>query len=315
MIKNVYARATQGRVPLVPTAPAALPTIAPAGSSPVRAAWADARFAATAIIIIALVTISAIGTWVILDRRADARRPKGAQSVAQPLANNSAASRDNPGSGSANNPGAGGRAESIRKQSVSSPSTESLRVPAQGDSPSETPGTSPASPSEQDAEPNGVVVARSDAGGAIAPGSGASASGARSAVSANRAGDSREGRSANEIIYGADNGEVIPPEFIDPYLIGMLLRTSPGLRQDVLTIAVTVNKQGRVDAVRAMSEPRNIGESMMLTGALSAVKTWRFRPAIREGVPVKYREIIPVSVVTGADRRERPEVPLTRPLP
>ena len=79
----------------------------------------------------------------------------------------------------------------------------------------------------------------------------------------------------------------------------MLSKESPGVRQDVMMIAVIVNEQGTVDSVRAVNLPVTIGESVMLTAALSAVKSWHFRPAVKNGAPVKYRQVVPLRIRGG----------------
>ena len=51
------------------------------------------------------------------------------------------------------------------------------------------------------------------------------------------------------------------------------------------TIELLVNEEGNVANVRLVSSPSRM-QPMML---LSAAKTWKFRPAVRDGRPVKYR--------------------------
>ena len=101
-----------------------------------------------------------------------------------------------------------------------------------------------------------------------------------------------------------------PPRALSPQLISMLSQESPGVRPDVMLIAVMINEQGTVDSVQAVNNPETIGESLrealrlrpqigesvVLTAALSAVKSWHFRPALKDGSPVKYRQIVPVRV-------------------
>jgi hypothetical protein len=96
--------------------------------------------------------------------------------------------------------------------------------------------------------------------------------------------------------YSADDADVSPPTAMSPQLITMLSRPSPGNRADVLTIAVVVNPNGTVDSVKAVNTPVTLGESVMLTAALSTVKAWHFRPALKDGAPVKYRQIVPLRV-------------------
>ena len=57
-------------------------------------------------------------------------------------------------------------------------------------------------------------------------------------------------------------------------------------------VEAIVSEAGEVERVRLVSEPRSIHQSMLL----SAIKTWRFRPARREGTAVRYRHLISVAV-------------------
>jgi hypothetical protein len=96
--------------------------------------------------------------------------------------------------------------------------------------------------------------------------------------------------------YDTDDTDVTPPTAVFPQLYGMLSQSSPGVRNDVMTIAVVVNERGSVDSVKAVNVPLSLGESVMLTAALSAVKSWQFRPAMKDGAAVKYRQIVPLKL-------------------
>lgn len=98
------------------------------------------------------------------------------------------------------------------------------------------------------------------------------------------------------VTYSAADADVSPPTAISPELIALLSRESPGNRPDVMTIAVVVNTNGTVDSVKAVKTPLSLGESVMLTAALSTVKAWHFRPAMKNGAPVKYRQIVPLRI-------------------
>jgi hypothetical protein len=101
-------------------------------------------------------------------------------------------------------------------------------------------------------------------------------------------------------IYGQDDSEVTPPRPIIHRLLAGLRPSSPNVRLNALTIAVVVNADGSVDSVRGLVAPENISEVLLLTETLSAVKSWRFSPATRDGAPVKYRQIVPIRDLTGA---------------
>ena len=62
-----------------------------------------------------------------------------------------------------------------------------------------------------------------------------------------------------------------------------------------MTIEVLVNERGTVDAVRAVAPPRTLGESLLVTMGLSAAKSWSFQPALKDGRPVKYRTLVPIT--------------------
>ena len=54
-------------------------------------------------------------------------------------------------------------------------------------------------------------------------------------------------------------------------------------------------------AQRGLTEPQNLAEFILLTDALTVVKSWRFEPATREGVQVKYRQLLPVRDLVRAN--------------
>jgi TonB family protein len=102
------------------------------------------------------------------------------------------------------------------------------------------------------------------------------------------------------VTYTAADADVTPPAAITPQLVEWLSLPSPGNRPEVMMIAVLVNPNGTVDSVRAVNVPVSLGESVMLTAALSAVKSWRFHPATKDGAPVRYRQIVPVRIAPGS---------------
>jgi hypothetical protein len=100
-------------------------------------------------------------------------------------------------------------------------------------------------------------------------------------------------------IYSARDVEVVPPTPILPRLLASLHPSSPGIRLDALAIAVVVDEQGRAYSVNGVHPPQNMGEYVLLTSALAVVKSWEFEPASRDGVPVRYRLIVPLKAVTA----------------
>jgi hypothetical protein len=131
-------------------------------------------------------------------------------------------------------------------------------------------------------------------------GDGATQSGAPSPVRLNAAlgALAAAAKASADAIYSDGDTDVIPPRPEAPQMLGLLRPSSPGVRLDALTIAVLVNKNGIVESVRAVNAPQTMSESVLLTEALSIVKSWHFTPATRDGVPVRYRHMVPVQELT-----------------
>jgi Gram-negative bacterial TonB protein C-terminal len=104
---------------------------------------------------------------------------------------------------------------------------------------------------------------------------------------------------AQPVIYSGQHKDVVPPTPILPRRLAGYAQ-SPGVRSDTLVIAVVVDEQGRAQSVSAVNRPQNVAEAMLLTSALAAVKQWEFDPALKDGVPVRYRLIVPLGKVTGS---------------
>jgi hypothetical protein len=100
-------------------------------------------------------------------------------------------------------------------------------------------------------------------------------------------------RFAEEVIYDESHTDVTPPAPDGSQLVN-LPATDPRIRLEALNIVIVVNPDGRVGSAKGALVPQNMSEFMMLTGALSAVKSWRYHPAVRNGVPVAYRLIVPL---------------------
>jgi hypothetical protein len=93
-------------------------------------------------------------------------------------------------------------------------------------------------------------------------------------------------------IYGRQDADVGPPVPIYPQSI---TPAPDGLRRPgYLALEIIVNDRGTVDLARARDLPRTIGESVLMTMALSAVKSWQFHPARKDGSAVTYREIVAI---------------------
>lgn len=84
-------------------------------------------------------------------------------------------------------------------------------------------------------------------------------------------------------VYSAADPLVVPPELIRP----LFPRSPPpGVRaEDLPEVEVLVSATGDVETVRLLSAGTGLRPTMML----SAIKTWVFQPATRDGQPVRYR--------------------------
>lgn len=67
--------------------------------------------------------------------------------------------------------------------------------------------------------------------------------------------------------------------------------TDSGVRQ-VGLVEVTVSETGEVERAKLVSVPQDVHESMLL----SAIKAWRFTPAEKDGMAVRYRQVMPITV-------------------
>ena len=93
--------------------------------------------------------------------------------------------------------------------------------------------------------------------------------------------------------YSARDTDVVAPKALDPLMVNVL---PAGFRDDtVMAIEIVVNEAGQVDEAKAVVEPRTLGEYNAMLNGLSAAKTWRFQPATRQGVEVKYRLLVAVN--------------------
>lgn len=97
--------------------------------------------------------------------------------------------------------------------------------------------------------------------------------------------------------YDKTNAEVAAPVLLTPLSHVPL---PPEIRREAsstdVAIQVMVNEEGTVDIVKATVSPRTLGESILVYNGLSIAKTWRFRPASKNGLPVKYRLLVPLSM-------------------
>jgi hypothetical protein len=90
-------------------------------------------------------------------------------------------------------------------------------------------------------------------------------------------------------LYSAADADVTPPTPIGHGGFNEL--PGSGRPGDRVTIEFIVNERGAVESAKVRGEPRSLGESMLFTMSLHALKTWQFRPALKDGNPVRYRQV------------------------
>jgi hypothetical protein len=94
----------------------------------------------------------------------------------------------------------------------------------------------------------------------------------------------------DETIYGSADAAVIPPVLVRPVLPK---DPPPGVPADQIgVIEVLVDEQGDVDQVKLVSPFNRFHERMLV----SAAKMWKFRPAFKDGHPVRYLTKIRLTV-------------------
>jgi TonB family protein len=86
----------------------------------------------------------------------------------------------------------------------------------------------------------------------------------------------------------ADKGVRISPEIANSLLIEKTAPTYPPIAKaagitGIVVVEAIINKQGTVDRLRVLS-----GHPMLISAALDAMKSWRYRPYLLNGQPVKF---------------------------
>ncbi len=88
------------------------------------------------------------------------------------------------------------------------------------------------------------------------------------------------------VTYGPGAEGVIPPVAIEPRLPQKL---PPEIdAQQLGRIELVIAVDGSVESVKLVGPPRNVHDAMFL----SVAKAWQFQPALKDGVPVRYRKTI-----------------------
>ncbi|HXE79578.1 MAG TPA: energy transducer TonB [Vicinamibacterales bacterium] len=92
------------------------------------------------------------------------------------------------------------------------------------------------------------------------------------------------------VIYSAADADVRPATLLRPVLPA---EPPPDVPPDQIgTLELIVDENGDVEHVRLISPSNRFHERMLVAHA----KSWKFRPAIRDGRPVKYRAVIRLTI-------------------
>jgi TonB family protein len=91
-------------------------------------------------------------------------------------------------------------------------------------------------------------------------------------------------------IYGSQDGDVVPPTIIRQGLPEYDKRLGPPL--GLGTLEIVIDETGIVELVLMRGSVHPKYDEI----ALAAAKTWRYKPATRQGVPVKYSKAIAIAV-------------------
>jgi len=87
-------------------------------------------------------------------------------------------------------------------------------------------------------------------------------------------------------VYTSASQDVLPPVSLN---LPLTRELPPHLRREDLTrIELLIAMDGTVEWVRLVGAPQTVHDTMWL----SAVKAWQFQPALRNGIPVRYRKTI-----------------------
>jgi hypothetical protein len=90
-------------------------------------------------------------------------------------------------------------------------------------------------------------------------------------------------------VYKAADAEVVPPVMLRQYLPRAAL---DGATDAATVLEFVISEIGTVEHVRLIPGTSRFQDRMLV----SAAKTWRFRPALRDGRPVKYRLRVGISL-------------------
>lgn len=90
-------------------------------------------------------------------------------------------------------------------------------------------------------------------------------------------------------IYGAEDGNVVPPAVIRQALPAFTTRTLAALQG---TLAVVVSETGVVESAAMLASVSPLYDRLILEAAIQ----WRYKPATLDGMPVKFRRVVQIKV-------------------
>jgi hypothetical protein len=93
-------------------------------------------------------------------------------------------------------------------------------------------------------------------------------------------------REDDDTIYSVNSGAVVPPIGVRPKLARQLPPDFDPTRLG--RVELIIGTDGLVESAKLLGPPRTVNDGLFL----SVAKAWMFQPALRNGVPVRYRKTI-----------------------
>jgi hypothetical protein len=90
----------------------------------------------------------------------------------------------------------------------------------------------------------------------------------------------------NDTIYSVNSGSVVPPLGVRPKLARQLPPDFDPTRLGRIELIIGVD--GLVESAKLLGPPRTVNDGLFL----SVAKAWQFQPALKDGLPVRYRKTI-----------------------
>ena len=90
------------------------------------------------------------------------------------------------------------------------------------------------------------------------------------------------------VVYSSSDSDVVPPVLTYPRYVESMEREHP----NATPFQIVVDENGHVESAVLANHPTDMRQAVSGTLLLGAAKAWRFRPATKDGQPVKYRRII-----------------------